>query len=311
MAEEYKYLFGPVPSRRLGRSLGVDIIPLKTCTQNCIYCQLGRDALQMVWRDHYVHIDDVIAEIKKKVHNSLEADYITISGSGEPTLSLDLGYLIGEIKKLTDTPVAVITNGTMLWHHEVRNDCAKADLVVPSLDAPNKEVFQIINKPHEDIKFDLYVQGLIDFRKEYKGKYWLEVFLVDGINTSDEQIAQFMEIIEKIDPDKIQLNTAVRPTVDISAKPIPQEKMAQIAKKFGAKAEVIVSFDKLPAFSTGNNETKSLIIATVSRRPCSQQDLVNGLGLNANILAKVLPELLQEGKIVSESRNNTIFYRQK
>ena len=144
--KKYRYLFGPVPSRRLGRSLGVDIIPLKTCSQNCIYCQLGKDAPQTLQRKEYIPIESVLAELKIKIAEGLEADFITISGSGEPTLHSQLGELIDGIRKLTDIPVAVITNSTLLSDRGVRRDCCKADVVLPSLDAGDPETFQKVKQ---------------------------------------------------------------------------------------------------------------------------------------------------------------------
>ena len=165
-----EYIFGPVPSRRLGRSLGVDLVPFKTCTYDCIYCQLGRTTNKTMQRKEWVSIDIVIEQLKAKL--SSKPDYITLSGSGEPTLYSRLEELIIKIKDITDIPVAVLTNGSLLWLPEVRNALKSADMVVPSLDAGSSQLFQYVNRPHADIRFSKMLQGLGDFRKYYSGQYW-------------------------------------------------------------------------------------------------------------------------------------------
>ena len=235
----YKYLFGPVPSRRLGRSLGVDIIPLKTCTQNCIYCQLGKDAPQTAERADYVSISDVLDELSRKIEEGLAADTITISGSGEPTLHVGLGDLIDGIHRLTDIPVAVITNSTLLYRADVRRDCAKADIVLPSLDAADAETFEAMNHPHPNLSFEELTVGLCRFAHEYHDKLWLEVFFCEGVNTDEASVGHFKELVGRIAPEKVQINTSVRPTVHSSAARVAEEKLHAIAEKLGDHVEVI------------------------------------------------------------------------
>ncbi|HLB75136.1 MAG TPA: radical SAM protein, partial [Sedimentisphaerales bacterium] len=173
MAKEFKYLYGPVPSRRLGWSLGVDIVPLKVCTLDCIYCQLGRTSKKTIERSEYASIDAVLAELTEKIEAGLVADYITIAGSGEPTLNSQLGKLLDALKKITDIPLTVLTNGTLFFRDDVRGDCAKADVVLPSLDAGDEKTFRRINRPHADISIEKLVSGLAAFRKEFSGLIWL------------------------------------------------------------------------------------------------------------------------------------------
>jgi len=176
-----EYIFGPVPSRRLGRSLGIDLVPFKTCTYDCIYCQLGRTTNKTMQRKEWVPTNIVINQLKAKL--SSKPDYITLSGSGEPTLFSRLEELIPKIKGITDIPVAMLTNGSLLWLPEVRNALKSADMVVPSLDAGSSQIFQYVNRPHPDITFSKMLQGLVEFRKDYGGQYWLEVFLLAGVTT--------------------------------------------------------------------------------------------------------------------------------
>src|ERR1035437_696237 len=208
-SENLKHVFGPVPSRRLGRSLGVDLVPFKTCSYDCIYCQLGRTTRKTVERKEWVPMDAVLDELKRKL--TCRPDYITLSGSGEPTLHSRLGEIIEHIQAMTAVPVAVLTNCSLLWQAEVRDEVALADVVLPSLDAPDPERFEFINRPHPDITFERLLDGLAAFRREFSGKYWLEVMLLGGYTSLPPQIRQLAEWTRRIQPDKVQLNTAARP----------------------------------------------------------------------------------------------------
>jgi len=305
---KYKYLFGPVPSRRLGRSLGVDIVPLKTCTQNCIYCQLGKDAPQTLERKEYAPIDAVLEELKMKVADGLEADFITISGSGEPTLHSGLGKLIRGIRAVTRIPVAVITNGTLLSRPDVRADCDQADVVLPSLDAGDADTFQKMNHPHPDLDFEQYVDGLVRFRSEYAGQIWLEVFFCEGINTTEQAISNLKTRIAQIRPDKIQVNTSVRPVVHPEAARVEPERLEQIARALDERAEVIADFSKHVS-ATGKPADLNVVLETLRRRPCSLEDLSAGLGLSKEQLIPVLDKLAALSKITTEEKNQKKYYK--
>jgi len=310
MAGKGKYLFGPVPSRRLGLSLGVDITPLKTCTQNCIYCQLGVTGVQTVERKPYVPIEAVISELKEKVTAGLRADYITLSGSGEPTLNSEMGRLIDVIKEITTIPVAVLTNGTLLTDPAVRADCAKADVVLPSLDAGDEETFRKINCPHKDINFPAFVEGLCKFRAQYTGKIWHEVFFCEGINTSDEQIEKMRVLIERIRPDKVQLNTAVRPVADKSVICVGPARLRAIAERLGPNARVVADFSKLDRAPNVKATTED-VLQMLRRRPCSLNDVCNGLGVHLNEALKYLAHLEATGLIESQPAGGTVFFKAK
>ncbi len=304
----YHYLFGPVPSRRLGRSLGVDIVPMKTCTQNCIYCQLGKDAPQAIERKEYVPIDAVLDELKRKIAEGLETDVVTISGSGEPTLNSGLGKLIDGIKQLIDAPVVVITNGTLLSWVDVRKDCAKADIVMPSLDAGDPETFETMNHPHPDIDFDVFVEGLCRFRQEYSGPIWLEVFFCEGINTDPESIRKIKEQITRISPNKIQLNTSVRPVTHSEAARVSPEKMNEIAQQLGDSVEVIADFSKHVS-DTPLADEKQAILDMLRRRPCSLDNICDGLGIHPAAALKAVQQLLEASRIEAEQKNQITFYK--
>ena len=241
--EKREYIFGPVPSRRLGRSLGVDLVPFKTCSYDCIYCQLGRTTNKTTQRKEWVPIDIVIDQLKEKLGS--KPDYITLSGSGEPTLFSQLEDLISRIKNITDIPVAVLTNGSLLWLPEVRNALKFADLVVPSLDAGSKQIFQYVNRPNSDITFSKMLDGLVKFRDEYNGKYWLEVFLLAGVTTPEMEINRLKTCINSIHPDKVQVNTVTRPPAEDFAMRVPEKRLETITKELYNKAEVIADYSNV------------------------------------------------------------------
>jgi len=308
VAEEKKYLYGPVPSRRLGLSLGVDIVPFKVCTLDCVYCQLGRASRKTIERREYVPVKAVLAELKERLAQGVKADFITISGSGEPTLNSQLGELIDGIKKITDIPVAILTNGTLLYRQNVRADCAKADVVLPSLDAGDEQTFQKMNRPYSGLSIEKLIEGLLAFRNEFAGEFVLEVFFVEGLNTDTEQIAKIKAAIERIRPDKIQLNSAVRPTAEPGVKRLDAEKLQVIAEELGQKCEVVP--DASPARLGRDVECKAEnLLSMLKRRPCSLNDICSALGIARNEASKFITHFQQQGIVHSEGKNGIIFFR--
>jgi wyosine [tRNA(Phe)-imidazoG37] synthetase (radical SAM superfamily) len=311
VAEEKKYLYGPVPSRRLGRSLGIDIVPFKLCSLDCLYCQLGRTTEKTLQRKDYVPVEAVLAELKDKLAEGLEADFISISGSGEPTLNSRLGELIEGIKKITDIPVAILTNGTLLYRQDVRADCAKADVVLPSLDAGDEQTYRRVNRPHSGLSIEKLISGLCAFRDEFPGRIWLEVFLIEGFNTDNRQIAKIKDAIDRIRPDKVQLNTAVRPTTEPGIKALDPEKLQAIAEKLGENCEVIADFSAglskadLSAVALAKAED---VLSMLKRRPCSLSDISLALGINRNEASKCIALLQQQGVIDSQKKDGVVFF---
>jgi wyosine [tRNA(Phe)-imidazoG37] synthetase (radical SAM superfamily)/predicted Fe-Mo cluster-binding NifX family protein len=222
-----RYVFGPVPSRRLGRSLGVDLVPFKTCTYDCVYCQLGHTTFKTAQRRAWVPVHKVLAEVRAALGS--EPEWITLAGSGEPTLHCGLGAVIKGIKQLTSTPVAVLTNGSLFWQPQVRDDLAAADLVMPSLDAPDAALFRRVNRPHHAIGFGRMVDGLGRFRRKFRGLYWLEVFLLDGVTSSDADVERLAALADGIAPDLVQLNTVARPPAEPTAAGVPAQTLERLA----------------------------------------------------------------------------------
>ncbi|TKJ36392.1 MAG: radical SAM protein [Planctomycetes bacterium B3_Pla] len=315
MTAERKYLYGPVPSRRLGLSYGVDIVPLKICTLDCVYCQLGRSIRKTVERKEYVPVEPVLAELSEALTDGSEADFITIAGSGEPTLNSRLGELIDGIKHLTDIPVAILTNGTLLYRQDVRADCAKVDVALPSLDAGDEQTFKKIDRPHPTISIETVISGLCSFRQEFAGQIWLEVFFVDSINTGPEQIAKIKDAIRRIRPDKVQLNTAIRPTAESNVVKLDAGKLHDIAKQLGPECEVVADFSTEPSDEDAlglNCATRSktqTLLSMLKRRPCSLCDLCTGLAISETEVLRHISELEQGGLISSERKGGKVFFK--
>ena len=301
------HIYGPVPSRRLGYSLGVDILPFKTCSLDCIYCQLGATDKKIIRRKKYFDVGTILSQIKKIAALEKRIDYITFSGSGEPTLNVFIGKLIREIKKNTSIPVAVLTNATLLSHKSVRDALSKADLVVPSLDAVTQEIFKRMNRPHASIKIRSVLEGLKFFRQEFRGQIWLEILFVKGVNDSPSHLKKLKKAISEIKPDKIQLNTVVRPPADKTALPLNSQEMEKIRKFFGKTAEVVAEFDKTQHRPV-SQDLKDAILAMVARRPVTLADMSKSLGKHKNELIKYCDILLKEGKIKLVIHEGKKFY---
>lgn len=306
-SEQGQYIYGPVPSRRLGRSLGVDIVPAKICTLDCVYCQVGRTTQKSTTREDFTDIEAVLAELKAKLAAGVTADYITIGGSGEPTLNSRLGELIDRIRALTAIPVALLTNGTLFDRADVRAEAAKADVVIPSLDAGDEAAFEAINRPAPDISIEKLVSGLSRFRDEFKGLIWLEIFFIEGMNTRPEQIARLKEQVARIRPDKIQLNSAVRPAAEEGIDPIDEQRLRAIAQQLGGHCESIgaAAANPLPRHQ---QRPCADVLSMLKRRPCSISDICAGLGITRDEAAKYIAQLQQQGAITSQRRGEVTYY---
>jgi len=304
------YLYGPVPSRRLGFSLGVDFIPFKTCSLDCIYCQLGHGPRTTISRQAFIPAKNVLAEIKKKISSGVRIDFITFSGSGEPTLNTEIGLLIRELKKITDIPVAVLTNSTLLQQNDVRQALLSADLVVPSLDAATQDVFEKTNRPHKSLKVENIISGLKKFRREFKGKIWIEVLLVKGINDSASHLQKLKEITSLINPDKVQLNTVVRPPAEESASALTLDEMEKIRDFMGKNCEIIATFEKSPVTQLQITQKESLL-DMIRRRPMTLDDLSVSLGKSSSEVLKLIHLLGSEHKIKSVSHKGKDYYEPK
>ena len=305
-----KRVFGPVLSKRLGNSLGIDVIPHKTCSYNCIYCQLGSEENTITDLTNYYSVDEIIYELKEALLNNKNIDYITFTGSGEPTLYKDLKKLIYEIKQITDIPVCIITNGSLLYKQEMRSNLLLADLIIPSLDAGNEDTFKLIDNPNKEIDFYKMVDGLIEFRKIFKGEYWLEIFLLKDINDSEIELDDIIKIVNKIKPDKIQLITATRRVANKKAKALNDEELKKIKKYFNLKCDIEVDIPSVSDNHNGNTRkiTEEDIVNFLIRQPDTAYIIAKSFNENERRVKELLDSLIKKNKVREEIVNGVVSY---
>lgn len=302
-------IFGPVVSRRLGRSLGVDVVPFKLCTYDCVYCQLGATTCKSAERGEFVAMETLLAELRQRLNDGVEADYITLAGSGEPTLYSRLGELIAAIKTMTPIPVAVITNGSLFWRPDVRAEACGADLLVPSLDVTSPEEFESINRPAAGIGFEEMVEGLVQLRAEFRGTMWLEVFLLAPLEPDAPSVRRLKQLVDRIAPDRVQLNTVARPAPGSPVQPVPLAVLEAVARILGPHAEVVASQPDVaapgqPPVKAGPDE----LYAIIRRHPSTVDNLVQGLGVKPHEVREHIQTLLNEGRIAAMEKESQTFY---
>lgn len=306
-----KYLFGPVNSRRLGISQGIDLVPPKICNYNCIYCEVGATSSLTCERKEYIPLADLLAEIDQLLADQELLDHLevfTITGTGEPTLHSGIGKVIRYIKEKTGKPVAVLTNGSLLHLAEVREDLMAADIVIPSLDAAREESYRRINRPASCAPLNELITGLAAFRQAFHGKFWLEILLVQNINDSPEDLAALKEAVHSIQPDKVQLNTVARPPLESFAKPLTQEALLAAAQQFDVPVEILVDF------TTRSREkfrivSQSEILEMLKRRPCTAKDVSEALNFDPKITETQLNQMAHEGQITVKSHHGRQYYQ--
>jgi wyosine [tRNA(Phe)-imidazoG37] synthetase (radical SAM superfamily) len=295
---EMNYVFGPVPSRRLGQSLGIDTIPLKTCNWNCVYCQLGRTIPLTNERREYVPTEDILVEVEQALRSreNEKIDWVTFVGSGEPTLHSRFGELIRCVKALTTLPVAVITNGSLLFKPEVREELSAADAVLPTLDAGTVELYRQINRPHPQITFERLVDGLIAFREKYRGKLWVEVMLVRGLNDTSQTLEDIAKVLLRVKPDAVHINLPTRPPAETWVQPADSEGLMRALSILGNIAEVVYPAEG--SFDLSNDENiVDAVIAIISRHPMRQDELERTLARwSPGQVSETLAELEASGR---------------
>jgi len=304
------YVFGPVPTRRLGQSLGIDPVPLKTCNWNCVYCQLGRSRPMVNERKDFFHADEILSEVENALvsHQPGEIDWVTFVGSGETTLHASLGWLIREVKKLTRLPVAVITNGSLLYLPEVRQELLTADAVLPSLDAGASELYQHINRPYPALSFESYLEGLITFSEEYQGNLWVEVMLVKDLNDTEDQLSKIASVLKRINPDEVHIMQPTRPPVETWVKPTDEEGLIRALAILGDTARIIHpasgSFDL-----SGAKTLVEAVVGIVTRHPMREDELVETLkNWTTGDVTKTLSTLEKSGELQVVERNGVRFW---
>ncbi|MCE5297624.1 MAG: radical SAM protein [Methanoregulaceae archaeon] len=311
---QYSHLFGPVHSRRLGRSLGIDLVPVKTCSFDCVYCECGHTTLETIKRQEFFPLKEVLSEIQNYLCRSPELDFITFSGSGEPTLSTSIGEVIRFLKhSFPHYRVAVLTNGSLLWHPDVRCDLLLADVVLPTLSSVFESTFRKIQRPAPGISVAQVLEGLERFREEYIGEIWLEVFIIPGINTSQLEMDGLRAAIERIRPDRVQLNTLDRPGTEEWVRPASPEELERIRGVLGlsgVNAVEPVRYE-LSAGATMTGEWSDAVARVhdlIKRRPCTLDDISASTGLSRREILKILREIQITSVIEEKREERGIFF---
>ena len=306
--KEKEFVFGPVPSRRLGRSLGLDLVPFKTCSFDCTYCQLGRTTDLTTERREYRPVDEVLSQLEARLAAGAAPDCITLSGSGEPTLHTGLRPLMQGVRRLTDRPIVVLTNGSLLWQPDVREDLQAADIVIPSLDAGDAEMFGRVNRPHPKLGFEQVVEGLETFCQNFAGEVWLEIFLLGGLTTDDAHLRELAGIANRISPERVQLNTVTRPPCEADARPASAEEMHRAEQILGERAGVIA--DRAASSGAPGGSLQAMdVVELLARRPCTLDDLASGLRAHPLEVAKHLERLLRSRTVTCQRHGKGLYYK--
>ena len=306
----YKHLFGPVPSRRLGLSLGVDLVPHKTCSLDCVYCETGATTRHTLARARYVPTGEVLAELELYLAGQPRLDTVTFSGAGEPTLHSDIGPIIRFVKqRWPQYRLALITNGTLLHSAALRAELAGLDLILPSLDAVSEEVFARVNRPAEGLNARMVVEGLRAFRREHSTEMWLEVFLAAGVNDTPDELERLRSAIESISPHRVQLNTLDRPGTEGWVRAVPLERLQEIVSRWAPLPVEIIAKGNATSVAAAAGDLDAAIVVMVERRPCTASDLIAGLGATAGDVNASLKHLVRNGQLKPIQGERGVFYR--
>ncbi len=307
---KHRYTFGPVPSRRLGRSLGIDIVPFKTCTYDCIYCQLGRTTNRTLQREEYVPLDDVLRDVEAVVAAGTQVDYLTLSGSGEPTLHSGVGDLVMMLKREFACPVAVLTNGSLLHRPEIAEALMPADVVVPTVAADSETVYQCVHRPAPGLHFDAVMQGLIDFSHDFRNHLWLEVFMLDGVTAVEGSVLTMKRLVERMRVERIQLNTVTRPPAEDFATAVSASELRDIAAVFGERAEVACGHPpEGEGTAQGREDIEAALLGLLRRRPCTVEDTAAALSIHRVEALKFLDHLADRGAVAAYRQGEEDYYR--
>lgn len=272
--EDFKYVFGPIPSRRLGRSLGISPIPERTCNHTCVYCQLGRTRHLVNDRRLFFPPADILAEFEMFQQRQVDYDVVSVVGEGEPTLYLGLGELLLGLKRRTTKPLAVITNGALLADPAVRADLQHADLVLPSLDAYDQDSYRAVNRPHGRLDYEKSFAGLVEFSHTYRGQVWLEVMLMDGVNDDPVSLERLANRVAQVRHERVYVNTPVRPPAEADIRPASHESIARAVERLqGISIEALVAGD----FFSGEKDALEAVVSIIRRHPMNQFELAGFL----------------------------------
>jgi wyosine [tRNA(Phe)-imidazoG37] synthetase (radical SAM superfamily) len=305
-----KHIFGPVLSRRLGLSLGIDLIPFKTCSYDCAYCECGHTTSKTITRQDFFPTDEVMAELRVALASRPHLDSITLAGSGEPTLARSLGPVIAFVKReYPEYTMSVLTNGSLLNIRNVQDELLPADRIIPTLTSTFQHTFERIHNPHQSLSIDAIINGMVQFRSMYEGAIWLEVFIIPGLNTTDKELAGLKMAIDRIDPDLVQLNTVDRPPAEEWVGAATGAELERVRRVLG-RPGIEIADQRLPVSleAQANVASTDLIRATLCRRPSTVEDLVRTTGLSGGEVAKILGALERGGEVTSQRGTRGVFY---
>lgn len=307
------FVYGPVPSRRLGLSLGVDLVPPKVCCYDCTYCQVGRTTNLTIQRESFINPKEVVDEVEKALRERPASQIVTLSGSGEPTLYADLQELVDGLRRITQLPLALLTNGGLLWQPEVAEAAMGFDLVAPSLDAADAETFARINQPAPELSFACMLDGLRSFYSRYRGMSRLEIMLVKGVNDSPSSLNALSNLASTLKVTGVDLNTVVRPGA-YPVQGLNEQEMQEAMNQFVCcKANIIASFKKAKTYlqpmpSIPEQKLLQRIEEMVARRPCSINDLSVSLGVNREELLPLCIEAVKVGTLEEKTMADTTYF---
>lgn len=306
--------FGPVPSRRLGHSLGINNIPPKICTYSCVYCQLGRTINMENERREFYKIEKIIEDVKKKVKEARKIgekiDYLTFVPDGEPTLDINIGKEIEFLKPL-GIKIAVITNGSLIWKRDVQNDLCKADWVSLKVDAVSKDIWQRVDRPHKSLDLEKILRGIVKFSERFKGELTTETMLIQGINDHHEEIEKIASFLEKLKPHKSYISIPTRPPAENWAVPPSEDTINMAFQVFNERdidAEHLIGYEGNAFAFTGNIEEDLLSITSV--HPMREEG-VKELLKKADAEWKVVEKLIREGKLIEIEYQGKKYYMRK
>lgn len=305
-------IFGPVPSRRLGRSLGIDLVPYKTCTFDCVYCELGPTTCLTKERKPFRPVEEICGELDERLRQLRGGvDYITLAGSGEPTLNADIGVLIHRIKQISDVPLALLTNSSLLYDPSVRREILGLDLIVPSLDAVSDDAFRRINRPIDGMEIGTIVDGLIRLREEFLGDIWLEVLVCQDFNDSQEELSLIKGAAEKIRPEKIQVNTVYRPPAVEEVRAVSETRLKEIESLLGPNARMVSKANLIVDPVAHSRSVRERTLMLLKRRPCTIEDISSALCLVRIEVIKLIDQMVESGEIKKTLHDGAVYYSER
>jgi len=301
----YRHIYGPVRSARLGFSLGLDLVPHKTCCYDCIYCQQGRTTRKTFELAEWVRVDDVVEEMRDFVRQYRgRIDVITLAGSGEPCLNSGFGRVIRAAKDLGVAPVCVLTNGAPFLHRSVRDAAVDADIVIPTLTSARRRTFKALHRPVEGILPEALISAWLEFKRRFRGRFIVEVMVVAGYNDSDEEVEALRGALQTLEPDEVQLNTVRRPPSEEFAKAVGQQRLQQIGRALG----VPFSLPKERGRGAARSDEVEAVLGILKRRPCSAAEIAQTLAVPTNHILKILLDLQEQGRVGTKRVEGQVFY---